>query len=122
MEDVVAVRVNLDNGEACYFLTWGRIPEAVDPAPLERLVFAAATRFSLGGKPVSAQVCATLQEAAAEPYFFENFFKLCQCRIPFGPDYKAWAAETLQRLEAGKELYYLGRGEAAPPQVQTGTG
>lgn len=115
MEDIVAVRLNLDNGDARYFLTWGRLPEAVDPAPLERLVLNAATRFSLGGTPVSAQLCATLQEAASEPYFFENFFKMCQRRIPFGPEYKAWAAETLQRLEAGKELYYLGRKASPQP-------
>lgn len=117
MEDVVAVRVNLGNGEVRYFLTWGRIPDAVDPAPLERLVLRTATTFSLGGKAVSAHLCATLQEAASEPYFFESFFKMCQRRIPFGPDYSAWAAETLQRLEVGKEVYYLGRLEAAPRDV-----
>jgi len=112
MDDIVAVRVDLQDGACRYFLTWGRIPGAIDEQQLERLVMAAATRFSLGGEPVSAHVCVSLQEAADEPYFFESFFKMCQRPIPYGPGYKKWAADILERLHAGKELHYLGRREA----------
>lgn len=81
-------RVDLEGGERRYFLTWGRISEAVDEEPLERLLMAAAMRCSAGAKPFSAYLCATLQEAAQEPYFFESFFKMCQRPIPYGSGYK----------------------------------
>ena len=34
MDDVVAVELGLGDGEPRYFLTWGRIQNAVDPAPV----------------------------------------------------------------------------------------
>src|SRR5689334_14731603 len=71
MEDIVAVEVTLDTAEKRYFLTWGRVHHRVDPAPLEALLLRVGRAFDLGGAPVSARLCATLQEAAGQPYFYE---------------------------------------------------
>jgi hypothetical protein len=109
MEDIVAVRVTLADGARRYFLTWGRVLDAVDPGPLEKVVLAASAKFSLGGDPVSAEVCPTLQEAASEPYFFEGFFKLCQTRIPYDAGYDDWVAEKRDLQLQGKDLTFLGR-------------
>ena len=52
MEDLVAVAVELDNGEERFFMAWGRIQDTVDPEPLEQLVFSHCTGYSLGGRAV----------------------------------------------------------------------
>ncbi len=74
MENIVAVEVELENGQRRYFLTWGRIQDAVDPALLEQLVLRQSPRFSLGGKPIRARLCLSLQEASRESCFYECFF------------------------------------------------
>jgi hypothetical protein len=84
MEDIVAVAVELEDGSERFFLTWGRIQDAVKPAPIEQLMLGVSTQFSLGGKPVNARLCPSLQEARDEPYFYESFFGMCQRTIPFG--------------------------------------
>jgi hypothetical protein len=110
MEDIVAVEVELENGQRRYFLTWGRIQHAVEPAFLEQLVLEQSSRFSLGGKAVRARLCLSLQDAAREPYFYENFFSMCQKKIPFGEEtYWVWKKEIDEKMKSGKELYYLGR-------------
>ena len=109
MEDIVTVRVNLDTGDHRYFLTWGRIHHPVVPEPLEALVFAKSSGFSLSGHAISAHLCQTLQEAAKEPHFYECFFGMCQKKIPFGLEYGQWAARMRELMENGKEIYYLGR-------------
>jgi hypothetical protein len=47
--------------------------------------------------------------AAGERYFYEYFFKMTQKKIPFGPEYSAWAAEVADKIRSGREIYYLGR-------------
>lgn len=108
MEDIVAIAVELEDGNKRFFLTWGRIQDGVDPTSLELLVLKHSSRFSLGGKPIKASLCESLQEAAHEPYFFEAFFKMCQKTIPFGDHYDVWRTEMNEKMQAGKELYYLG--------------
>ncbi len=112
MEDIVAVAVELNTGAIRYFLTWGRIQDPVDPEPLEQLILAQSIHFSLGGHPVHARVCGSLQEAAGEPAFYECFFSMCQVRIPFGPKYGQWKVKMNKRMGKGKELWYLGRRES----------
>jgi hypothetical protein len=73
------------------------------------LVLRVSSRFTLGGNPVSARVCTTLQEAATQPYFFEHFFALCQKTISFGTTYATWSERTKRAMEEGKEIYFLGR-------------
>lgn len=109
MEDIVAVRVKLSSGRSRYFLTWGRIPEAVDPQPLLAIVRGNLHRFDLGGTPKTVEMCPTLQDASGAPYFFETLFELAQRPIPFGPGYKAWRRRTLAAMKTGRELHYLGR-------------
>jgi hypothetical protein len=108
MEDIVAVEVELEDGDRCYFLTWGRIQDAVDPEPLERLIFERCRRFDLGGIPVRARLCGTLQEAVDAPYFYEYFFMMGQEKIPFGRRYKRWRREMNKKMLEGKELCHLG--------------
>ena len=108
MEDIVAVAVELDNGEERFFMTWGRIQDTVDPEPLEQLVLKHCVGYSLGGKPVKTRMCWTLQEAAHAPHFYEGLFSFSQRPIPFGDHYQTWRAERNKRMQQGKELYYLG--------------
>lgn len=109
MEDIVAVRVTLSSGRLRYFLTWGRIPEVVDPQPLLAIVRDNLHRFDLGGTPTAIDMCPMLQDASGAPYFFETLFEMAQRPIPFGPGYRAWRTRTLAAMSAGRELHYLGR-------------
>ena len=109
VDDVVAVEVTTDSGETGYFLTWGRIQSAIESAPLEALALRAAASFSWSGRPVKARVCATLREAADEPYFYEELLALARQPIPFGNEYEEWHNTKAARMEDGKEFHYLGR-------------
>lgn len=111
MENIVAVEVALENGEKRYFLTWGRIQSTVDTTSLESLIFEHSVKFALGGVPVRARVCQSLQEASREPYFYECFFVMCQEKIPFGTGYRQWKDSMATAMEHGKELYFLGAPE-----------
>ena len=107
MEDIVAVEVQTDGGP-CYFLTWGRIQDKVDPAPLAAVVMSVVTHFKLPGAPLRARVCDSLQEARDAPYFYEYFFSFCQTRIPFGDQYQEWRAHMDERMRAGHEIAAIG--------------
>ena len=110
MEDVVAIRLDLNVGGTAYLMTWGRIPEAVDVKPLEEMALAAAPSFALGGgRAIKATVCMTLGEAVDEPYFYEALIHFGQRSIPFGDGYAAWRSERLEELRSGKGFYFLGR-------------
>ncbi len=108
MDDIVAVGVELDNGARRYFLTWGRLFDAVDGTTLEHVVLQHAHRFTLGGVPVRAWICDSLQEAAGERHFFESLFDMTQKPIPFGDDYESWRQATASSLAEGHGLWYLG--------------
>ena len=109
MEDIVAITLELESGSKLYLLTWGRIQDAVDPAPLENLVFEQSVNRVFGEKLVRAHLCRSLQEAAQEPFFYEYFFSMCQKKIPFGNEHHQWRQEMDGKMRSGKELYYLGR-------------
>jgi hypothetical protein len=115
MEDIVAVAVKLEDSTERFFLTWGRIQDAVDPVPLAQLVLIQSHRFVLGGIPISARVCTSLQEVAHMPFFYEGFFSFCQRRIPFGSDYQQWRQAMNKRMHQGKELYFLGNSNQTDP-------
>ena len=109
IEDIVAVRVDLEEGPSRFFLTWGRIQDSVNPKPLEQLIFAHCTSFALEGTPVKATLCSTLQEARSETYFYEYLFMMGQQIIPFGrKKYWKWRKKMNKKMQKGKELYYLG--------------
>ncbi|MBJ7594948.1 MAG: hypothetical protein JF886_08840 [Candidatus Dormibacteraeota bacterium] len=97
----------MTTGEDRFFLTWGRVFDAVDPTPLIDAVKPHLVRMSRGEVRI-VEVCDSLQEASAQPYFFESFFMLCQQRIPYGPGYDDWAAETRKKMTAGKDIHFLG--------------
>lgn len=109
VEDIVAVRIRLASGQERYILTWGRVHDAIDPLPLLTAVSHALKRFDLGGKPTIVELCPTLDDASDAPYFYETFFKMTQTSIPRGRAYAAWARRTVAGIDAGDELYYLGR-------------
>src|SRR5579864_8159064 len=88
-------------------MTWGRIQHPVDPAPLEQLVLRCCVKDDLGGKPLKARVCRSVQEASRAPYFYEALFSFGQTRIPFGDQYEAWKDALNERMQRGEELYYL---------------
>ena len=47
MEDIVALRVVLDEGPDQYFLTWGRLLDPVETKSLEELVGSHLSQFAL---------------------------------------------------------------------------
>lgn len=108
MEDIIAVEVTTDTGTACYFLTWGRIQDTVNPDPVAAVVLSVADRFATPGAPASARVCLTLQEAASAPWFYEYFFGFCQRPIPYGKKYGQWRKRMDKRMRAGKEIAFAG--------------
>lgn len=114
MDDWVAVEVKTDSGRSAFFVTWGRIQDAVDPGPLEELTQRIATRFSIGGRPVSARVCANLREAARQPDFYEALLTFAQKPIPYGEGYDEWRRETADKMAEGREFYFLGTGNDEP--------
>lgn len=114
MEDVVAVRVELADGRSCYYLTWGRIQDPVDPKPLESLILRHAQVQLARHRPVEARVT-RLAEASKEPWFFESFFGMAQRQIPFGPGYGDWKKKTRRRMREGRDIWFLGLdGESDP--------
>ncbi len=121
MENIIAVELALETGERRYFLTWGRIQSTVDTTSLEDQVLKHSIRFALGGTPVSAHVCESLQEASGEPYFYECFFLMCQERIPFGEEYRRWKEGMAAAMEKGKELYFLGAPRDQVLEASSGT-
>ena len=112
MDDIIALEARVADGTSRYFMTWGRIPERVDPRPIELIVRTAAGQFAIGGDVQSVRVCDTLREAASSEYFYEGFFHFCQERIPFGPHYQEWADGKLKALREGREIFYLGTTKA----------
>jgi hypothetical protein len=114
VEDVVAVAVRLEDGTERFFITWGRLQDAVDPGPLASLVLRHADRWNLGGTPVGARVCWSLWEARDAPYFYEYLVDIAREPIPYGQGYGKWKAKKIRALEAGKEIWYCGA-EHGPP-------
>jgi hypothetical protein len=108
MDHLVAIAVELEGGARRFYMTWGRIQHADDPEPLEQLVLRYCVRNDLGGNPLKARMCRTLQEASHTPYFYEALFSFSQTHIPFGDHYQAWRSELNERMQRGEELYYLG--------------
>ena len=108
MEDLVAVELTTAEGRRCYFVTWGRVQDAVDPAPLEALILGVANHFALPGTPISARVCNSLQEAREAPLFFEALFDFSQRPIPFGDGYDGWRRRVDELMREGKEIYAVG--------------
>ena len=108
MDHLVAITVELADGAKRFYMTWGRIQHAVDPEPLEQLVLRYCIRDDLGGNPLKASMCRTLQEASRAPYFYEALFSFSQTHIPSGDQYEAWRSELNECMQRGEELYYLG--------------
>ncbi len=53
MDDIIAVAVTTDREAVCYFITWGRVQDVVDPEPTRRLWTGASRLFVAAGRPVS---------------------------------------------------------------------
>lgn len=109
MEDWVAVEVRTDMAQSGFFITWGRIQDTVDPGPLEGLILRTAGQFQIGGEPLSARVCASLQDAAGQPYFYEALLSIAQQPIPRGEGFEDWRRERAEAMEEGREIYFLGQ-------------
>ena len=111
-DDVVAVEIQLVGGGVRYVITWGRIQDAVDPAPLEGVVLEHSRQLDLGGTVERARVCHSLREAADSrfaPYFYECLLDFARRSIPFSPDYEQWRAERATAMAAGREISYCGK-------------
>src|SRR4051812_8383526 len=102
MDEVIAVRVTLEDGGTRYFLTWGRIQAPMDPEPVCTLVMRHARQFGLGGRAASAELCASLREAAesgSAPYFYECLLELARRPAADDPSYPQWRASIAADME-----------------------
>jgi hypothetical protein len=122
VDSIIAVRVRLDSGVDRYFLTWGDLgSNRCWPGDIERAVLRASVCFALGGTPVDARVCDTLQAASGERYFYECLVTMQQ-QMPAAARKKftAWVDKMTAAVLLGEELYYLGVPEdqgGTPPAV-----
>jgi hypothetical protein len=110
VDSLIAVRVRLDSGADRYFLTWGDLGSNRSwPGDIERAVLEASARWAVGGTPVAARVCDSLQEASGERYFYECLTGM-QLMIPAAGSRKfaTWAAEMTSAVLRGEELCFLG--------------
>jgi hypothetical protein len=114
MENIVALRVRLANGQRRYFLTWGRVFDPIDPTSLIDAVWKHLPKYQLPAKAVALDMCDSLQEAASQRYFFEAYLWFSHRPIPFGSRYAAWARATRLRILAGDDICYLGN----PPMAR----
>ena len=108
MDDIVALKVVLADGQSRYLLTWGRLIDPVETKGLEELVRGHLPKFGLTGEVMTISVCDSIREASGARYFYENFFQMCQKPIPFGDGQQQWASQMLEQLKQGREIYYLG--------------
>lgn len=108
VDDVVAVRVFLQNRVRRYFLTWGRIQHDVDGRALEQIVLDHAPTYIAEGTPVRAELCAYLRDASAEPYFYEGLWHFSTAKIPLDRNYKRWRRRMDRQMRQGRHLYFLG--------------
>ena len=109
MEDIVAVEVRFATGNNIYCLTWGRIQSNIDPHPLADLILRHARPSQLDdAAPIRARVLWSLHPAMSAPYFFEYFFQMSQKPIPYGPGYKKWRRKIAEKMDRGKEMWWLG--------------
>jgi len=111
MEEVVAIKVVDAKRATHFFLTWGRVFEPVKPKLLLNAVRGGLRQFGIRGIR-RIRVCDTLQAAAGQPYFYEALIAFSQQRVPYGKAYPKWAATRRKQIEAGKEIYYLGKSGA----------
>ena len=81
-ENIIAVAVRHTNGHVNYFLTLGKFYWQAELDEIAGHVLARCHAFALDGEPQTAEVCRSLLDASQEPYFFEQFFALCQLRLP----------------------------------------
>jgi hypothetical protein len=112
MDDIIAVEVRLADGTPRFFVTWGRIQDAVDTEPVCAIVMLHARSFSLGGDPVSARACFSLREAADSdfaPYFYECLMNFSRSRLPSGAEHEPWRQQRAEAMDSGKEISYCGR-------------
>ncbi|HVM35594.1 MAG TPA: hypothetical protein VM784_09635 [Actinomycetota bacterium] len=119
MDDAVAVAVKFGEGDAQYFLVYGRIFGSVETDALEAAVLRFAPSCGLEGSPTTATVCATLQEASGEPYFFECLFEMTRDAVspsigPYGRwRHGRWRKKIARDMNEGRKIWYLGRPTAA---------
>ncbi len=77
MEDIVAVKVIDGAGKPHYFMTWGRVFDAVNPEPLLQALIPHLSKFGISSFS-TISLCLSLREASNELYFYEALFSFSQ--------------------------------------------
>ncbi len=108
MDEVVAIKVIDSSRRPHFFLTWGRAFDAVDPAPLLSAIRDVLAQFGIQSIR-GIQVCDSLQRAVRQPYFLEALLSFSREKVPYGSNYARWKARCRRRINAGQDVYYLGR-------------
>lgn len=107
MEEVVAIKATDTRGKNHFLITWGRVFGRTDPQPLLDAVRVSLPQFGLSAVR-RLDLCATLQQASGQPFFYEALLSFGRQSIPSGKGRTTWDATRRKRIEAGKEIYYLG--------------
>ncbi len=108
MEEVLAIKIVDAKRKSHFVLTWGRAFDTVSTGPLLSAVRRHLRQFGIHAVR-SIRICDTLQAAADQPYFYEALIAFSQQRVPYGKAYPKWRATRRKQIEAGKDIYYLGK-------------
>jgi hypothetical protein len=108
MEDIVAIKASDAGGKHHFFMTWGRVFDRTDPQPLLDAVGRHLPQFGLS-EPRHLEICATLQEAREEPYFFEALVLFARQPAIDAAHRAEWEARCRERVNSGKDIYHLGK-------------
>ncbi len=106
MEQLIAVAVDLESAERCYFLTVSAAGD--DDQAIVDLVLAHSRKFALGARITRTEVCYSLQDAANEPYFYECLSALSIQLAKHFDSRMGWSASCKADARAGKLLLYCG--------------
>ncbi len=108
VEDVIAVRVTLEDGESLAFMTWGRLFDAVDETEILDAVEKALPTYGIRAWSTIA-VCDNLGEVANERYFYEALLSFAWKAPPSGKRHASWQSKKRKLVKAGRNIYFLGR-------------
>lgn len=108
-EAILAVAVRFKNNRRInYFLTLGKPFHRICLWEIAKRVLQRAKRWShsLDGIPEETEICYSLQDAAAEPYFYEQYLELVRTISSIRSE--SDRERIRQELEEGGHLYFLG--------------
>lgn len=89
------------------FITWGRVFDRIDAQSLLDAVAKNSSKFGIQNLE-KIELCDSLQDLSAFPYFYEALFAFAQENIQYGKKYEDWCAKKQKAILQGEDIYFLG--------------